>query len=94
MGLTTVCIIGSTGRDGYEADFALAESEIRETGCIPMNPARSAHGDDVRDTAREMVMAADMAYLLDGWDESEDARSMARIAMKLGLDIVGGRYGD
>ena len=74
----------------YEA-FNEAERLLKETGFVPLNPARNPQGleyNHYMDISMAMIRASEAVFCLDGYENSKGALAEIAYAKSLGLQII------
>lgn len=78
-----------TGTTDYLERFEKAEELIRESGYIPINPAKVCAGLPENSTHEEymsvcypLLRMADVVYMLNGWEESKGAMLEFKYAIR------------
>ena len=78
MGKMVVYLSGPiTGVEGYREAFDKAESELKATGYIVLNPAKLPEGmtkEQYMQINLAQIDAADVVWFLHGWQNSEGAK--------------------
>lgn len=75
------------------AQFAYAETKLRQKGYLPINPMRLAHDhgktwEEYMRTCIPELCFCDAIFLIDGWERSTGAMLEFNIAMKLKLEWI------
>jgi hypothetical protein len=82
----------SSKLDTYQYDFSDAETVISWYGFKVLSPAWLPVGlhdySDYMKISKEMLMASDIVFFLDGWEESNGARQEYEWAKKFGKQIA------
>ena len=82
-----------TGRTDYEEKFGAAEGKLRSMGYEPYNPVGPGLVDgweyrDYINRGLEMLMQADVIYMLPDWEKSPGARLERMYAEICGLKVI------
>lgn len=78
-----------SGKKDYKKDFAAAAARLKEEGYTVLNPAALPKMEYHKypDICMAMISAADMVYLLEGWEESAGAAWERAYALRMGKRI-------
>ena len=86
-----------TGDPDYKQKFKRAEEALAHMGATPINPARLPEGLDRKfylPVCLQMLITADVIYLLDDWKESEGAKIEEAVARYQGIPVIYPRLED
>lgn len=78
-----------SGNPEYKKQFAAAAARLRQQGIEVINPAvlPKMEYHKYPDICMAMISAADMVYLLEGWEESAGAAWERAYALRMGKRI-------
>lgn len=80
-----------TGSENYKEIFRAAETDLKERGFVPMNPAKLNSGFEHAEYMHicyAMIDVCDTIYLLIDWQESKGAVMEYKYAMNKRKDII------
>lgn len=80
-----------TGDPDYKQKFKRAEEALQRMGAAPINPARLSEGltkNFYLPVCLQMLLTADVVYLLDDWKESEGAKIEEAVARYQGIPVI------
>lgn len=86
-----------TGDPDYKQKFKRVEEALQRMGATPINPARLPEGLDRKfylPVCIQMLITADVVYLLDDWKESEGAKIEEAVARYQGIPVIYPRLED
>lgn len=86
-----------TGDPDYKQKFKRVEEALQRMGATPINPARLPEGLDRKfylPVCIQMLITADVIYLLDDWKESEGAKIEEAVARYQGIPVIYPRLED
>lgn len=86
-----------TGDPEYKQKFKKAEEALEHMGATPINPARLSEGLDPKfylPVCIQMLITADVVFLLDDWKESERAKIEEAVARYQGIPVIYPRLED
>lgn len=80
-----------TGDPDYKKKFKRVEEALQRMGAAPINPARLSEGltkSFYLPVCLQMLLTADVVYLLDDWKESEGAKIEEAVARYQGIPVI------